>query len=464
MRNDLEFDADLLMRYDVAGPRYTSYPTAPNFGTGFRAEDYRRHARASNDDPVPRPLSLYLHVPFCTSPCFYCGCTRVITRDLSRSVGYLERVSRELAMHAELFDPDRQLLQLHLGGGTPNFLDLDQFRALFARLSSHFPFAPADEREFSIELDPRGATPDLIGGLAELGFNRMSFGVQDFDREVQEAINRVQSVEETLGAMRAARDAGVQSVSFDLIYGLPRQTNAGFGQTLSTVLDARPDRIALYSYAHLPELFKAQRQIDPADMPTAPAKLALLGMAIERLGAAGYRYIGMDHFALPGDELVRAQEQGSLQRNFQGYSTHAECDLVGLGVSSIGSVGDCYAQNARDLAGYYAMIDAGHLAVQRGLTLTPDDQLRRELIQQIMCHGSLEFDAVEARHGFDFAERFPAELERLGQLARDGLVTLDDRGLVVTARGRLLIRHVAMAFDAYLRRPAPSPARYSRVI
>jgi oxygen-independent coproporphyrinogen-3 oxidase len=464
MSYDLEFDPALLTRYDVPGPRYTSYPTAPHFRTDFGEAQYRAQARASNDDPIPRPLSLYAHIPFCPSPCFYCGCTRVITRDHAKAESYLTRLMREIAIQAELFDRDRVVRQLHLGGGTPNFLDTDQLGALMDALRAGFRFAGEGERELGIEVDPRHADAAYIAALARLGFNRISFGVQDFNPAVQEAINRIQSVEETLEVIAAARSNGFRSINLDLIYGLPRQSLAGFAETLETVTLARPDRIALYSYAHLPQLFKAQRQIEAEDLPSPAAKLELLGTAIAHLTGAGYRYIGMDHFALPDDDLVRAQDDGTLQRNFQGYSTHGDCDLVGLGMTAIGSVGDCYAQNARELVGYYAMLDHGRLPLAKGVVLSDDDRLRRELIGQIMCFGRLDFRTIERRHGLRFAESFAPELARLEALAADGLVALDAAGFEVTPRGRLLLRIVTMAFDAYLTRPAEAIPRYSRVI
>jgi oxygen-independent coproporphyrinogen-3 oxidase len=331
-------------------------------------------------------------------------------------------------------------------------------------LRGGFRFGPESSREFGIEVDPRFADAELIAELGRLGFNRISFGVQDFNREVQEAINRVQSVEQTLDVIQSARANGFRSVSVDLIYGLPRQTLEGFADTLATITATRPNRVAVYSYAHLPEVFKAQRQIEAADLPSPAIKLALLGLAIDRLGAAGYRYIGMDHFALPEDELVVAQAAGTLQRNFQGYSTHAECDLIGLGVSAIGNVGDCYAQNVRDLIGYYAALDHGRLPLARGLAMNADDLLRRELIQAIMCDGQVRFAAFERRHGIDFAEYFAPDLERLRPLAGDGLIRLDRAGFEVTPRGRLLVRLVAMAFDAYLARAGERVTRFSRVI
>ncbi|WP_049621976.1 oxygen-independent coproporphyrinogen III oxidase [Frateuria defendens] len=457
-----EFDPALVARYDVDGPRYTSYPTAPHFHAGFDEAALCEAIRASNEEPIPRDLSLYLHVPFCASPCFYCGCNRVITRDPGKADAYLGHLCREIALTAPLFDRDRRVRQLHLGGGTPNFLDLPRLRVLMTNLARHFTLAGEGGREFGIELDPRYADGDYVRGLAGLGFNRLSVGIQDFDPAVQRAVNREQSVGETYAVIDAARDAGFASVSVDLIYGLPKQSPVGFGRTLSAVLALTPDRIAVYGYAHLPAMFKAQRQIHAADLPDAATRLALFGQALERLTGAGYVYVGMDHFARADDELVRAQRAGRLQRNFQGYSTHGDTDIVGLGASAIGRIGDSYSQNARDLPAYYAALDAGRLPVTRGRRLSEDDLLRREAIGQLMCHGELDTGAFGRRHGLIFACHFATALARLRPLADDGLVTFERGVIRVTPRGRLLLRIVAMCFDAYL--DAPAAARYSRAI
>ncbi len=460
----VEFDAELLARYDVTGPRYTSYPTAPSFIESFGEREYRDFACATNEDPIPRPLSLYVHVPFCESPCFYCGCTRVITRDHGSAARYLDHLEREIALQSELFDADRPVVQLHLGGGTPNFLSPDELERLTVALAERFNLELEDDRDFSVECDPRYLSREHIETLAGLGFNRVSFGVQDLDPAVQRAINRVQPESQVRGAVEAARDAGMRSVNLDLIYGLPKQDPESFARTLDTVVGLRPERIALYAYAHLPERFKAQRQIQAQDLPAPATKLELLGLAIRALTTAGYRYIGMDHFALPSDPLARALDAGTLQRNFQGYSTHGECDLVGLGMSAISHVDGCYAQNARDLAGYYGRIAEGKLAVVRGLSLDFDDIVRARVIQSVMCRNRLDFAAVEHRFGIDFAAYFAHELRQLQALADDGLIELDDRGLTVTPRGRLLLRVVAMVFDRSLSRPAGEIRRFSRVI
>lgn len=459
-----EFDADLVSRYALNGPRYTSYPTAPQFQASFGPAQFADHARRSGDAPDPRDLSIYVHVPFCASPCFYCGCTRVITRDRARSAVYLDRLKQEIALAAPSFGRSRVVRQLHLGGGTPNFLGLDQAGELVASLRRHFALDDSAAREFGIEIDPRSADADDVRGLGALGFNRISVGIQDFDPAVQRAVNRVQSVAQTTDVIEAARSAGFRSVSVDLIYGLPLQNLAGFARTLDAVVALRPDRVAAYSYAHLPEMFKAQRRIAATDLPDERTKLALLALCVRKLVDAGYRYVGMDHFALPDDELVRAQDRGTLQRNFQGYSTHGDCDVVGLGVSAISRIGDAYSQHHKDLPAYYAALESGRLPVARGLVLDSDDRLRHDAIMRLMCDGALDTTAFGVAHGIDFDTYFAAELAELGELARDGLVALRADRIDVTPRGRFLLRVVAMVFDAYRHKPAVPAPRYSRVI
>lgn len=458
-----EFDAELIARYDVVGPRYTSYPTAPQFRPSFDELTLRQVISASNSEPIPRSLSLYVHVPFCMSPCFYCGCNRIITRDKDQAERYLERLYREIELVSPLFDRDRPVRQLHFGGGTPNFLNMGQMAELLESMAEHFSFRMDTEREYGIEIDPRYADGAYVREMGRLGFNRISVGIQDFDPIVQKAVNRIQTFEETHEVTKAARAASFRSVSVDLIYGLPMQTLKGFGRTLNQVLALGPDRVAVYGYAHLPEQFKAQRQIKKEDLPDAATRLQLLGCALERLTAAGFTYIGMDHFARVGDELAQAQRDGTLQRNFQGYSTHGECDIVGLGVSAISRISNSYSQSARDLIGYYAALDSGHLPVMRGLVLDEDDLIRREIINQLMCHGEIDMQHVGSRHDIVFADHFSDELIHVRNMARDGLVTLDKRKIRVTARGRLLLRNVAMCFDAYLAMDQ-APARFSRVI
>jgi oxygen-independent coproporphyrinogen III oxidase len=465
MTASIEFDAAMLRRYDRPGPRYTSYPTAPQFGGHFNADMLRTYIRQSNAEPVPRDLSLYVHVPFCSSPCFYCGCNRVITRDPRKGASYVDRLTCEIAMLAPLFDADREVVQLHFGGGTPNFLGISDFRRLVKTLRQHFHFSTREDRDFSIELDPRHATAELISSYAELGLTRASLGVQDFDEEVQRAVNRVQSVEETVRVIENCRAQGFRSINIDLIYGLPKQTLQGFERTLDIVIANRAERVAVYSYAHMPQMFKAQRRIDAAALPTADVKLGLLQLAIDKLVAAGYEYIGMDHFALPNDELARAQSAGTLQRNFMGYTTHGDCDLLGLGVSAISHIGDSFSQNERDLLRWQLAIDAGHLPLWRGRHLDGDDLVRAEVIQQLMCLGRVDMDAIERRFAVDFPTYFSDALARLRALATDGLVEIGKSRIAATSRGRLLLRIIAMCFDRYVHEPADSVhPRYSRVI
>ncbi len=458
-----QFDADLIQRYGLQGPRYTSYPTAVSFHEGFDELAYRQNAVQSNEDFIPRPLSLYVHLPFCESLCYYCACNKKITRHARHGEDYLHWLAKEIELQGQLFDKDREVLQLHFGGGTPTFFDDDQLYRLMGWLRDAFRLSRSDQREFSIEIDPRTVDPSRLARLAEFGFNRLSLGVQDLDPAVQEAVNRRQGREETLALIETSRSVGFGSVSIDLIYGLPKQTRGSFDATLDAVIEARPDRLSVYNYAHLPDLFRAQRLIREEDLPSAAERLELLQSTIERLGAAGYVYIGMDHFALPEDELVKARDEGQLQRNFQGYSTFADCDLVGLGVSAIGKVGDCYVQNRKDIRDWRRSLQAGALPVWRGIQLSWEDRLRRHVIEQIMCHGSVDFEVVGERFGIDFCDHFALEIERLRSLEADGLLELEEEGLVVTPRGMLLVRAVAMVFDEYLQR-AETERAFSRVI
>ncbi len=459
------FDAGLLRRYDRPGPRYTSYPPAPQFHPGFGEAELCETIRASNEDPIPRRLSLYVHVPFCFSPCFYCGCNRVITRDTLRGDAYLARLQREIGLYAPLFDRDREVVQLHFGGGTPNFLSPEQLSELVDAMRSQFRFGRPEDCDISIELDPRFCEPAGMPVLAAAGFNRASLGVQDFDPAVQAAVNRIQSVEQTRAVVDACRDAGMRSVNIDLIYGLPGQSLQGFGRTLDIVSEIRPDRLAVYSYAHLPHLFKPQKQIDESLLLDGEAKLALLQLAVEKLGAAGYTYIGMDHFALPDDELALAQARGDLHRNFMGYTTHADTDLLGLGVSAISHIGDTFSQNPRDLPSWQAAVDDGRLPVFRGMRLDEDDQLRADLIQHLMCQGEVPVSALERRYGIDFASYFADALDKLHPLVQDGLARVEDGRIIATSRGRLLLRNIAMCFDRYLDQPViDARPRFSRAI
>ena len=449
-------DAELLGRYDRPGPRYTSYPTSPQFRDDFGVEALRQAIQCSNEDPIPRRLSLYIHVPFCMSPCFYCGCNRVITRDTGRGEVYLARLYREIELTSSLFDRDREVIQLHFGGGTPNFLSPAQLAEAVDVLRGQFRFSKPDNCDLSIELDPRFLKPDDVGQLAAAGFNRASLGVQDFDPAVQVAVNRIQSVEETLAIIEACRTYGMKSVNVDLIYGLPKQSLEGFARTLETVIETRPDRLAVYGYAHLPSMFKAQRQLNAEDLPPPELKLQLLCLAISKLTDAGYAYIGMDHFALPDDELALAQKNGSLHRNFMGYTTHADTDLIGMGVSAISHIGDTFSQNARDLPTWQIALDQGHLPLFRGMRLSQDDVLRADLIQQLMCQGEISIDSLERRYMIEFETYFAEDLARLQSLEEDGLVRREPERIVATRQGRLLLRSIAMCFDHYLKIPVTS--------
>jgi oxygen-independent coproporphyrinogen III oxidase len=459
--SDLVLDLDLVKKYDTFGPRYTSYPTADRFHDGFTAEHYVNALHARNQTRQAQPLSLYVHLPFCNTICYYCACNKVITKDHGRSAKYIRYVGREIGIVSELIEGAPSVAQLHWGGGTPTFLAREEMATLMQLLRGGFNFDP--DAEISIEVDPRKVDADTIAFLGDQGFNRISVGIQDFDPEVQKAVNRIQSEAETRLVIDAARASGFVSVNADLIYGLPRQTVPGFSATLDKVIDASPDRIALYSYAHVPHLFKPQRRIELAAVPAPETKLAILTLAIEKLGAAGYIYIGMDHFAKPTDELAVAQRERKLHRNFQGYSTKPDCDLLAFGISAIGKVGSTYVQNVRTLDDYYERLDAQALPVLRGVELDADDLIRRDVIQKLMCDFDVDFAAAEIRHGIRFAEYFAVELEALAPLAADGLAEISASGIKVTPRGRLLVRTVAMHFDRYLRQ-ALEQAQYSRVI
>ena len=457
----LDIDLDLISRLDRNGPRYTSYPTADRFGPDFTPAHYARWAAQRNRVGVQRPLSLYVHLPFCRSLCYYCGCNKIVTSDTSKAQGYLEALKREIALQAPLFCEDAHVSQMHWGGGTPTFYSTADLHDLFETLKSHFDFDP--QGEYAIEIDPRTADAATIEALREMGFNRASFGIQDFDPDVQRAINRVQSEEQTTNVIEAARRAGFSSLNVDLIYGLPKQTPMTFNRTLARVAAIRPERVAVYNYAHLPSRFKAQRLIAQNDLPPAQTKLQLLGLAARRLTAAGYVYIGMDHFALPSDPLAIAQRQGRLQRNFQGYSTHADSDLVGIGVSAIGAIGPTYSQNARTLPDYYSALERGALPVVRGVELSADDLVRRSVIQTLMCHFELSKEAIEVAYLIDFDRYFTTELAELSTLERAGLVRIDEHWISVTPKGHMLIRSICMPFDKYLRLDRDN-VRYSKTI
>ena len=456
----IRWDADLIRRYDHAGPRYTSYPTAVQFHDGVKPADFLHAIDASRE--AGRQLSLYVHVPFCANICYYCACNKVITKDRSRSREYLASLQREMELISAHLGPDQVVEQLHFGGGTPTFLSHQELRELMAGLRSRFSLRDDDIGDYSIEIDPREADWATMGLLRELGFNRVSFGVQDLDPEVQRAVNRLQTLEQTQAVMDAARTLAYRSINIDLIYGLPKQTPESFARTVEAIIALKPDRLSVFNYAHLPERFMPQRRINSADLPSPAQKLEMFENSVRQLLAAGYRYIGTDHFALPDDSLSIAQENGELQRNFQGYTTHGHCDLIGLGVSSISQVGDLYCQNSSDLKVYQERLQADELATQRGLVCHSDDIIRRAVISQLICHFQLQFSDIEARFGIDFPEYFASCLPMLEQMARDGLIILTPGGIRVMAAGRLLVRSICMLFDAY--QSDTSQQRFSRII
>jgi oxygen-independent coproporphyrinogen-3 oxidase len=461
MQQTTIFDIELIRRYDKAGPRYTSYPTAVQFHRGFDKATYRQYALNSNAAPL-KPLSLYVHIPFCDTVCFYCACNKVVTKDRSLATPYLTHLHREIVFQSALFKRERPVTQLHWGGGTPTFLSHAEMRDLMHEIKDHFQLLDDDSGEYSIEIDPRETQSDTVALLREIGFNRMSLGVQDFDHKVQKAVNRIQSEEQTFAVLEAARREGFKSISIDLIYGLSHQSVDSFSKTLDKILAVKPERLSIFNYAHLPTLFKPQRRINEADLPTPAEKLAILQNTINQLTDAGYIYIGMDHFALPDDELAIAQRNGTLYRNFQGYSTHADCDLIGLGITSIGKVGDSYSQNVKTLDEYYTQIDSGQLPVFRGVALNADDKLRRAVITQLICHFSLDIPAVEQEYQIDFKKYFSEEWAELGTMQEDGLLVRSDQRIEILPAGRLLVRNICMTFDAYLRQNKEQ--RFSKVI
>jgi len=450
----------MLRRLDTPGPRYTSYPTADRFHTGFAYDDYATalgHVAAGGD----RPLSVYAHIPFCESLCYYCACNKVVTRHHDRAERYLDNLLREIDLHVATLGGRRAMSQLHFGGGTPTFLSDAELRRLVDALDS--AFRRTDDIEASIEVDPRTVTGERLKTLRTLGFNRISFGVQDFDAQVQQAVHRIQPEAQVRGLMVSARELGYQSINVDLIYGLPKQTGESFARTVAQVVDLRPDRIALYAYAHLPQRFKPQRRIHEADLPMPQERVTMLATAIDRFTALGYDYVGMDHFALHDDSLAVARREGRLHRNFQGYTTRPDCDLLGLGVSAIAKVGPTFGQNAKTLDEYYAAIEAGHFATQRGYSLDDDDRLRRDVIMALMCQGRVEFDAIEAKFGIDFATTFATELADLAALVEMDWVRIEPRAVQVTALGWYFVRSVSSVFDAHLRRDQSRRA-YSRMV
>jgi len=463
MPDSLLFDKELINRYAQAGPRYTSYPTAVQFHDGFNWEHYVRNARETNEDLIPASLSLYFHLPFCSRVCYYCACNKIITNNRAHAGPYLEDLHQEIRMQGDLFNKDRQVDQLHWGGGTPTFINNDQMRELMEITRRHFTLRENDSGDYSIEIDPREVQDETISVLREIGFNRMSIGVQDFDPEVQKAVNRIQTPEQTCKVMETARKAGFKSINLDLIYGLPKQTIESFHATLKQITEFQPERIAVYTYAHLPHIFKTQKQINEADLPEPDEKLKIMQDTIQFLYENGYVYIGMDHFARPNDELAVAQRKGTLHRNFQGYTTHANCDLIGMGITAISKVGQCYAQNVRTLDNYKQSISAGRIPVMRGVKLDDDDRLRRDVITRLICHFHINFSEIEEDHYIDFHDYFYNELISLQEMEKHGLLRLGPEGITVLPKGRLLIRNICMVFDKYLR-SGTGKGTYSKVI
>jgi len=459
MSSNIEFSADLLRRYNKSGPRYTSYPTALEFKP-FSEKEYKQQIELSNQSGSP--LSLYYHLPFCDTVCYYCACNKIITKNRKHAQPYLTSLRHEIAMQASLFDNSRQVTQIHWGGGTPTFFSNQQMEDLMLITRAQFNVANDDEGEFSIEIDPREVSTNTIDLLRKIGFNRISIGVQDIDKDVQVAVNRIQSPEQTTAAIKAARDNNFHSISVDLIYGLPKQTAATFAKTLDYIIEQSPDRISVFNYAHLPERFKVQRQINEADLPSAEQKLVILQSTINTLLDAGYLYIGMDHFAKPTDALAKAQQDKRLYRNFQGYSTQAECDLIGMGMTSIGHIGDSYVQNQRLLLEYTNDIGNNKLAISKGFTLSLDDKIRKQVISELICHFQLDIKAIEKQFGITFADYFGQELQLLDPMIDDGLLYIQKSTLFITPPGRLLIRNICMVFDYYIQKQKPN--RFSKVI
>ena len=457
---ELVFNNQLIQKYDKSGPRYTSYPTAVQFTENFSQSDYLQQVSLSNQRKSA--LSLYFHLPFCDTICYYCGCNKVVTKNRDRAQPYLDAVYKELEMQSKLFDATRVVHQLHWGGGTPTFISHQQMTELMQQTRRNFTLLDDDSGEYSIELDPREVDAASIKLLRDLGFNRISLGVQDFNPIVQKAVNRIQSFNETRDVVLAARKNNFHSISIDLIYGLPFQSVASFDETLDKILELEPDRLSVFNYAHLPEMFKPQRQINADELPSAEEKLAILHHSINKLINAGYEYIGMDHFAKPDDELAIAQNEKKLYRNFQGYSTHSDCDLVAFGITSIGKIADSYSQNLKNIESYTAVIESGNLPVFRGISLTKDDLLRREVINQLICHFELNFNDIEAQFDINFSKYFAAELESLNKMQEDKLLQIKDGNILVLAEGKLLIRNICMVFDIYLKKL--SEQRFSKVI
>ncbi len=458
---NIQFDEALIKKYDKAGPRYTSYPTAVEFDESFTLDDYKHWCAISNS--YYRPLSLYFHIPFCDTVCYYCGCNKIVTKDRSRAAPYLQRLHKEIEMQGALFNKDKEVQQLHWGGGTPTFISHDEMRQLMAKTAEHFNLLDNDRGEYSIELDPREVTAETMDILRDIGFNRVSLGVQDFHPDVQKAVNRIQSTEQTLSVIDQARKLKFNSISIDLIYGLPHQTLKTFDQTLDKIIQLSPDRISVYNYAHMPHLFKPQRRINQEDLPSPQEKLDIFKNTIDKLTSQGYVYIGMDHFAKYDDELAVAQRSGDLQRNFQGYSTHANTDMVSMGVTAISQIGHSFSQNVKTEQEYFDRIDKGQFPMLRGLELKGDDIVRQEVISELICHFELNTQIISRIYGINFWEYFKDEKADLEVMQNDGLLSFDENSIHVSPKGKLLIRNICMVFDYYLRQKQHNQ-RFSKTI
>lgn len=449
MEQTIIFNKKLIGRYNLFGPRYTSYPTATQFNEKFGIKEYRDVITDSNEELLPKPLSLYIHLPFCNTVCFYCACNKVITANRKRAVPYLEDLYKEISLQGPLFDNDRVVKQLHWGGGTPTFISNEQISGLMQHIKNNFTLLDDDSGEYSIEIDPREVQAETISLLRNIGFNRISIGVQDFDTNVQKAINRNQSYEQTFNVFNAARKSKFHSINIDLIYGLPRQSVRTFCNTISKIIEMNPDRIAIYNYAHLPGLFKTQQQIKEDELPAPNEKLEILGEAIKTLTDVGYVYIGMDHFAKPDDELAVAQRKGNLYRNFQGYSTNADCDVIGFGITAISKIGNSYSQNIRTLEDYHAALEKNKIPVYRGYKLNSNDEIRREVITQLICHFQLDFSEIEDLFKIDFKEYFSSEIKLLSDMEKDELLKVHNDSIEILPAGRFLIRNICSVFDSY---------------
>ena len=452
MKQSITFNKELINRYNLLGPRYTSYPAATQFSEEFGIKDYCQVIKDSNEDLLPKPLSIYIHLPFCNTVCFYCACNKIITANRNRSTPYLKDLHKEINLQGPLFDNDRIVSQLHWGGGTPTFISHDQMTDLMNVTRNNFTLLDDDTGEYSIEIDPREVKTETIHLLRNLGFNRMSIGVQDFDPQVQNAVNRNQSYEQTNNVFNEARKHGFHSINIDLIYGLPKQTPRTFCNTISKIIEMNPDRIAVYNYAHLPHLFKTQRQIKDEDLPSPSEKLEILGESIQSLQDAGYVYIGMDHFAKPDDELAIAQRKGNLYRNFQGYSTNASCDVIGFGITAISKISNSYSQNIRTLDEYHGALEKNKTPLLRGYKLNNDDELRREVISKLICHFQIEYREIEDLFKIDFSDYFKKEIILLADMQKDELLIINEDAIEVLPAGRFLIRNICSVFDIYLDR------------